>query len=62
LLFGTAYFSFMSAKNLLYERDFYALSRQQAELLRAGKLAEAADASAAPGSPRRFAPRDDDSA
>ena len=31
----------MSAKNLLYERDFYAWSRQQAELLRAGKLADA---------------------
>jgi hypothetical protein len=31
----------MSVKSLLYERDFYAWSRQQAELLRAGKLAEA---------------------
>jgi hypothetical protein len=31
----------MSAKSLLYERDFYAWSREQAELLRAGKLAEA---------------------
>ena len=31
----------MSAKSLLYERDFFAWSRQQAELLRAGKLADA---------------------
>jgi hypothetical protein len=31
----------MPAKSPLYERDFYAWSREQAELLRAGKLAEA---------------------
>ena len=31
----------MPEKSLLYDRDFYAWSRQQAELLRAGKLAEA---------------------
>jgi hypothetical protein len=31
----------MSVKSLLYERDFFAWSRQQAELLRAGKLADA---------------------
>jgi hypothetical protein len=31
----------MPAKTQLYDRDFYAWSRQQAELLRAGKLAEA---------------------
>jgi Domain of unknown function DUF29 len=31
----------MSAKSLLYERDFFAWRRQQAELLRAGKLADA---------------------
>ena len=31
----------MPAKSTLYDRDFYAWSRQQAELLRAGKLTEA---------------------
>jgi len=31
----------MPEKSPLYDRDFYAWSRQQAELLRAGKLAEA---------------------
>ena len=31
----------MSAKSPLYDSDFYAWSREQAELLRAGKLAEA---------------------
>jgi Domain of unknown function DUF29 len=31
----------MSAKSPLYDHDFYAWSREQAELLRAGKLAEA---------------------
>lgn len=31
----------MSVKSLLYERDFFAWSREQAELLRAGKLAQA---------------------
>ena len=31
----------MSAKSPLYDCDFYAWSREQAELLRAGKLAEA---------------------
>ncbi len=31
----------MSAKSPLYDRDFYAWSRQQAELLRAGKLGQA---------------------
>jgi Domain of unknown function DUF29 len=31
----------MSVKSKLYDRDFYAWSREQAELLRAGKLAEA---------------------
>ena len=31
----------MPAKSTLYDRDFYAWSREQAELLRAGKLAEA---------------------
>ena len=31
----------MPAKSPLYDRDFYAWSREQAELLRAGKLAEA---------------------
>jgi len=31
----------MSVKSPLYDRDFYAWSREQAELLRAGKLAEA---------------------
>jgi len=31
----------MSAKSPLYEGDFYAWSRQQAELLRAGRLGEA---------------------
>jgi hypothetical protein len=31
----------MTVKSPLYDRDFYAWSRQQAELLRAGKLAEA---------------------
>ena len=31
----------MPLKSVLYERDFFAWSRQQAELLRAGKLAEA---------------------
>jgi Domain of unknown function DUF29 len=31
----------MAVKSPLYERDFFAWSRQQAELLRAGKLAEA---------------------
>jgi Domain of unknown function DUF29 len=30
----------MPAKNPLYDRDFFAWSRQQAELLRAGKLAQ----------------------
>ena len=37
----TSYPCPMSAKSLLYERDFFAWSRQQAELLRAGKLADA---------------------
>ncbi len=31
----------MSAKTSLYDQDFYAWSRQQAELLRAGRLAQA---------------------
>ena len=31
----------MSEKSPLYDRDFYAWSREQAELLRSGKLAEA---------------------
>ncbi|HZZ61405.1 MAG TPA: DUF29 domain-containing protein [Roseiarcus sp.] len=31
----------MSVKSPLYDRDFYAWSREQSELLRAGKLAEA---------------------
>src|SRR5271166_1464490 len=31
----------MPVKSPLYDRDFYAWSRQQADLLRAGKLAEA---------------------
>jgi Domain of unknown function DUF29 len=31
----------MPAKSTLYDRDFYAWSREQAELLRAGKLADA---------------------
>ena len=31
----------MSAKTNLYERDFYAWTREQAELLRAGKISEA---------------------
>ena len=31
----------MTAKSTLYDRDFYAWSAQQAELLRAGKLREA---------------------
>jgi hypothetical protein len=31
----------MPAKSPLYDRDFYAWSREQAELLRAGKLAQA---------------------
>jgi Domain of unknown function DUF29 len=31
----------MPAKSTLYDRDFYAWSREQADLLRAGKLAEA---------------------
>jgi hypothetical protein len=31
----------MSVKSPLYDRDFYAWSREQAELLRTGKLAEA---------------------
>jgi len=31
----------MPAKSPLYDRDFYAWSREQAELLRAGKLADA---------------------
>ena len=31
----------MSAKTTLYDRDFYAWSREQAELLRAGELARA---------------------
>jgi hypothetical protein len=31
----------MPVKTTLYDRDFYAWSREQAELLRAGKLAEA---------------------
>ena len=35
------YFSPMSVKSPLYDRDFYAWSREQAELLRAGKLAAA---------------------
>lgn len=34
----TSYPRPMSVKSLLYERDFFAWSRQQAELLRAGKL------------------------
>ena len=32
------YFSPMPLKSPLYDRDFYAWSREQAELLRAGKL------------------------
>ncbi len=35
------YFPPMPAKRPLYDRDFYAWSRQQADLLRAGKLAQA---------------------
>ncbi len=35
------YFPRMSAKSPLYDCDFYAWSREQAELLRAGNLAEA---------------------
>ena len=35
------YFPSMPAKSPLYDRDFFAWSRQQAELLRAGKLAQA---------------------
>ena len=31
----------MPVKSPLYDRDFYAWSRQQADLLRAGKLAQA---------------------
>jgi Domain of unknown function DUF29 len=31
----------MPGKATLYDRDFYAWSQEQAELLRAGKLAEA---------------------
>ena len=31
----------MTVKSSLHDRDFYAWSREQAELLRAGKLAEA---------------------
>ena len=38
---GTFYRPVMSVKSPLYDRDFYAWSREQAELLRAGKLAEA---------------------
>ena len=37
----TAYFPVMPLKSVLYERDFFAWSREQADLLRAGKLAEA---------------------
>src|SRR5579864_8782072 len=37
----TSYPRSTSMKSLLYNRDFYAWSRQQAELLRAGKLAQA---------------------
>ena len=35
------YFHAMPGKATLYDRDFYAWSREQAELLRAGRLAEA---------------------
>jgi len=35
------YFPAMPVKSPLYDRDFYAWSREQAELLRKGKLAEA---------------------
>jgi hypothetical protein len=35
------YFPAMPVKSTLYDRDFYAWSREQVELLRAGKLAEA---------------------
>jgi uncharacterized protein DUF29 len=38
---GKPYLSPMPAKSPLYDRDFYAWSREQAELLRAGKLAQA---------------------
>jgi hypothetical protein len=38
---GTFYRPAMSVKSPLYDRDFYAWSREQTELLRAGKLAEA---------------------
>lgn len=38
---GRPYLSPMPAKSPLYDRDFYAWSREQAELLRAGKLADA---------------------
>ena len=31
----------MAAKSPLYDRDFFAWSREQADLLRAGKLAQA---------------------
>jgi Domain of unknown function DUF29 len=38
---STSYRPAMPVKSPLYDRDFYAWSRQQADLLRAGKLAEA---------------------
>jgi hypothetical protein len=38
---GRFYRPAMSVKSPLYDLDFYAWSREQAELLRAGKLAEA---------------------
>ena len=38
---GTSYLPPMPVKSPLYDRDFFAWSRQQADLLRAGKLAEA---------------------
>jgi hypothetical protein len=37
----SGYFRAMPVKSPLYDRDFYAWSREQAELLRAGKLAQA---------------------
>src|SRR5271165_2116939 len=38
---STSYRPVMPVKSPLYDRDFYAWSRQQTELLRAGKLAQA---------------------
>jgi hypothetical protein len=38
---GSRYFCAMSAKSPLYDSDFFAWSLEQAELLRAGRLAEA---------------------